>query len=108
MLEPSPIPISCIVLNVWVNALMHEKKEREEKYYLKVMVPVVVGLGQALLPNQNNVMVHGTHLYWPLFYLHIYSLQYEYDHERSYHETYSFFMTGLEKLLRSHMVYTCV
>ena len=33
---------------------MHEKEEREEKYYLKVMVPVVVGLGQALLPDQDN------------------------------------------------------
>jgi len=42
---------------------MHEKEEREEKYYLKVVVPVVVGLGQALLPNQENVMVHETHLY---------------------------------------------
>ena len=42
---------------------MHEKEEREGKYYLKVVVPVVVGLGQALLPNQDNVVVHGTHFY---------------------------------------------
>ena len=31
MLEPSPTPISCIVLNVWMNAYMHEKEEREGK-----------------------------------------------------------------------------
>jgi len=29
---------------------MHEKEEREGKYYLKVVVPVVVRLNQALLP----------------------------------------------------------
>ena len=33
------------------------KEEREGKYYLKVVVLVVVGLGQALLPNQDNVVV---------------------------------------------------
>ena len=32
---------------------MHEKEEMEEKYYLMV----VVWLGQALLPNQDNVVV---------------------------------------------------
>jgi len=37
---------------------MYEKEEREGKCYFKVMVPVVVGLGQALLPNQDNVVVH--------------------------------------------------
>ena len=31
MLEPSPTLISCIVLNVWMNAYMHEKEEREGK-----------------------------------------------------------------------------
>jgi len=56
---------------------MHEKEESEEKYYLKVVVPVVVRLDQALLPNQDNVVVHITHLYWPLFYLYIYNPQYE-------------------------------
>ena len=29
MLEPSPTPILCIVLNVWMNAYMHVKEERE-------------------------------------------------------------------------------
>ena len=31
MLEPSPTPILCIVLNVWMNAYMNEKEEREGK-----------------------------------------------------------------------------
>ena len=31
---------------------MHEKEERKGKYYLKVMVPMGVRLGQSLLPNQ--------------------------------------------------------
>ena len=31
MLEPSPTPISCIILNVWMNAYIHEKEEREGK-----------------------------------------------------------------------------
>jgi len=43
--------------------MMHEKEGREGKCYLKVVVPVVVGLGQVLLPNQDNVVVYGTHLY---------------------------------------------
>ena len=34
---------------------MHEKEERERKY-LMVVIPVVVWLGQALLPNQDNVV----------------------------------------------------
>jgi len=42
---------------------MHKKEEREGKYYLKVVVPVVVGLGQELLPNQDNMVVYETHLY---------------------------------------------
>ena len=42
---------------------MYEKEESEGKYYLKVVVPVVVGLGQVLLLNQDNVVVHETHLY---------------------------------------------
>ena len=42
---------------------VHEKEEREEKYYLKVVIPVVIGLDQALLSNQDNVVVSGTHLY---------------------------------------------
>ena len=42
---------------------MHEKEEKKEKCYLKMVVPVVVGWGQALLPNQNNVVIHGTYLY---------------------------------------------
>ena len=37
---------------------MHEKEEREGKYYFKVVVLVVVGLGQALLSNHDNVMVY--------------------------------------------------
>ena len=57
-------------MNECINAW---KKEMEWKCYYKVVVPVVVGLGQALLPNQDNVVVHGTPLYWPLFYLHIYN-----------------------------------
>ena len=87
---------------------MHEKEEREGKYYLMVVVPVVGWLGQALLPNQDNMVVHGTHLYWPLFYLHIYNPQYEEDHERSYHETYSLYMKSFEKLSWSHHgLYLC-
>ena len=31
MLEPSPTPISCIVLNTWMNAYMHAKEETEGK-----------------------------------------------------------------------------
>ena len=42
---------------------MHEKEEKEGEYYLKVVVPEVVGLGQVLLPNQDNMVVHETHLY---------------------------------------------
>jgi len=39
-------------------AYMHEKEEKKgKKCYLKV----VVGLGQALLPNLNNVVLCGTH-----------------------------------------------
>ena len=53
--DPSPTPISCIVLNVWMNAYMHKKEEREEKCYLKMMVPRVVGLNQVLLHNLNIV-----------------------------------------------------
>jgi len=52
---------------------MHEKKEREKKYYLKVVIPVMVGLGQALLPNLSNVEFQGTHLFGPLSYLHVYN-----------------------------------
>ena len=33
-------------------------------------------MGQALLPNKDNVVAHGTHLYSPLFYLHAYHPQY--------------------------------
>jgi len=40
-----------------------KKKKGKENYYLKVAVPVVIGLDQALLPNQDNVVVHRTHLY---------------------------------------------
>ena len=29
MLEPSPALISCIVRNIWIDAYMHEKEERE-------------------------------------------------------------------------------
>ena len=84
------------------------KKKKGKKYYLMVVVPVAVGLGQALLPNQNNVILHGTHLYWPFFYVYNYNPQYEYDHERSYHETYSLYMTSLEKSSRSHHgLYLC-
>jgi len=39
-----------------------KKKKGKEKYYLKVAVLVVVRLGQALLPNQDNVVVHRTRL----------------------------------------------
>ena len=35
---------------------MYEKEEREGKYYLMVVVLVVVELRQALLPNQDNVV----------------------------------------------------
>jgi len=40
-----------------------EKKEIEgkKKCYLKVVVLVMAGLGQVLLPNLNNVVVGGTH-----------------------------------------------
>ena len=31
MFEPSLIPISCIILNVWMNAYMHGKEEKKEK-----------------------------------------------------------------------------
>ena len=31
MFEPSPTPITCIIINVWMNAYMHEKEEREGK-----------------------------------------------------------------------------
>ena len=31
MLEPSSIPISCIVLNVWMNAYTYEKEKMEGK-----------------------------------------------------------------------------
>ena len=43
--------------------LLLEKEERERKCYIKVVVPVVIRLGQVLLPNQDNVVVHETHLY---------------------------------------------
>ena len=76
ILEPSPTLISCIVLNVWMNAYMYEKEIEKERCYLIVMVPMVVGLVQPLLPNLNHVVAHGTHL-WPLFYLHFYYPQYE-------------------------------
>ena len=33
MLEPSPTPISCIVLNVWMNVCMHDKEERDGKVW---------------------------------------------------------------------------
>ena len=41
---------------------MHEKEEWKGKCYLKVVVPVVVGLDQAFLSNQNIVDYQGTHL----------------------------------------------
>jgi len=34
---------------------MDEKEKKEAKCYFKVVVPVEVGLGQALLPNLNLV-----------------------------------------------------
>ena len=40
MVEPSPTPISCIVLNVWMNAYLHEKEEWEGK-----MIPQHGGAG---------------------------------------------------------------
>jgi len=52
---------------------MHEKEEMGGKYYLKAIVSVVVGLGQALLPNQDNVVVHGTHLF-DLFSIYIFTV----------------------------------
>jgi len=45
-----------------MNAYMHEKEEREGKYYLKMVVPMIVRLGQALLPNLSNIEFQGTHL----------------------------------------------
>ena len=62
----------------------------------------MVRLGQALLPNQENVVVHETHLYWPVFYVHNYNPQYEQDYESPYHETYSLYMTSFEKSSQSH------
>ena len=49
------------------NARMDEK-EGNEKCYLKVVVSVVVGLGQALLPNLNIMDYQGTHD--DLFYIY--------------------------------------
>ena len=49
---------------------MHEKEEREENCYLKVVVPVVVGLGQALVLNQDNVVVQGP-TFIDLFFIYI-------------------------------------
>jgi len=51
---------------------MHEKEERKEKCYLKVVVPMVVGLDQVLLPNLSNMDFQRTHRWWPLFYLQFY------------------------------------
>jgi len=45
-----------------MNAYMHEKEEREGKCYLKLVVPVVIRLGQALLPHVKNVEFQGTYL----------------------------------------------
>ena len=50
-----------------------KKKEREGKYYLKVVVSVVVGLGQALLPSQGNVVAHGTS-FIDLFSIYIFTV----------------------------------
>ena len=35
MLEPSPTPISCIILSECMNAYMHEKEEREGRMLSK-------------------------------------------------------------------------
>ena len=53
---------------------MHEKEERERKCYLKVVVPMVLGLGQALLPNLNIMDYHGTNLgisFWSHYGLYL-------------------------------------
>jgi len=42
-----------------------------------VTIRMVVRLGQALLPNLNNVAVGGTHLWGPLSYLHCYYPQFD-------------------------------
>jgi len=78
------------------------KKRNGRKILLKMVVPVVVRLDQALLPNQDNVVVQGSHLYWPFFYVHNCNAQYEKDHQRSYHETYSLYMTSLKKSSMSY------
>jgi len=49
-----------------------KKKKGKAKCDLKVMVPVVAGLGKALLPNLNLVDHQGTHLLWPLSDAHCY------------------------------------
>ena len=50
-----------------------KKEENEGKYYLKVVIPVVIGLGQALLPNQDNMVVHRT-TFIALFSIYIFTV----------------------------------
>ena len=47
-----------------------KKKKGKAKYDLKVVVPVVAGLGQALLPNL-NLVDHQEITFYDLFLMHI-------------------------------------
>ena len=53
---------------------MQEKEEREGKCYLKVVVPMVVGLGQAFLSNQNNVVMFMKLTFIDLFSIYIFTI----------------------------------
>ena len=74
-----------------------KKKKGKETCYLKMVVPVAVGLGQSFLPNLNDVDYLGIH-----FYLHFHPPLYEYDHVKSENKIYPGYMTNFQMLSLSH------